>query len=376
MRVRIFVLFTVFAFINYYLFIRGWEALPQNGYFHGAYIFCYLLFSTSFFIGMLFGNKMPLFLGMFFENIGAFWMISLLYMIFAALFTDLLRLGNYFLGIFPHAVMENYTIAKFLYFISLLFIWLIIYVIGYLRFINPQVVPLHLDIDKNSDHPEKLSIVAASDIHLGAVIRRRRLEKYVELINSQNPDIILFAGDLFDHNLFPVEAQRMHEILAKLKAKYGVYAILGNHDYYANAVKAAKYLEKSGINVLADQSVVIDDRFVLVGRKDYSQHNRMPLEKILNGINKSLPVILLDHQPINLTDAIHNKVDVQLSGHTHNGQIFPINLIVSKIFELAYGYRKIEDTHFYVSSGLGLWGAPIRLGTQSEIVNMKLHFRG
>jgi uncharacterized protein len=168
----------------------------------------------------------------------------------------------------------------------------------------------------------------------------------------------------------------MHEILAKLKAKYGVYAILGNHDYYANAVKAGKYLEMSGINVLADQSVVIDDRFVLVGRKDYSQHNRMPLEKILNGINKSLPVILLDHQPIHLAEAIHNKVDVQLSGHTHNGQIFPINLIVSKIFELAYGYRKIEDTHFYVSSGLGLWGAPIRLGTQSEIVNMKLHFRG
>jgi len=119
-------------------------------------------------------------------------------------------------------------------------------------------------------------------------------------------------------------------------------------------------------------AVTIDNRFVLIGRDDLSQHRRKALDAILTGIDRNLPLILLDHNPARMGDALKNNIDLQLSGHTHNGQIFPLNLLVRKIYQLAYGYQKTGNTHYYVSSGLGLWGAPIRIGTQSEIVTIDL----
>ena len=121
---------------------------------------------------------------------------------------------------------------------------------------------------------------------------------------------------------------------------------------------------------LRDQSVTIDDRFVVVGRDDRTNPDRHSIEQLMQGVNRQLPVILLDHQPYHLSESQQNKIDLQISGHTHRGQIFPFNLLVDRMFELAHGYRKIGHTHFYVSSGLGLWAAPLRIGTQSEIVNV------
>ena len=221
-----------------------------------------------------------------------------------------------------------------------------------------------------------LSIVAASDVHLGDLIRKGRLVKYVELINNQKPDIILLVGDLFDRNLHSVEEQHMDTVLQKLKAKYGVYAVVGNHEYFGNITRAVNYMIKSGIKVLRDDAITIDNKFIIIGRDDFTNKHRKPLKSIISDSDKSLPMILLDHQPLHLAEAVENNMDVQISGHTHNGQIYPISLIVAKMYQLAYGYLKIGNTHFYVSSGLGLWGAPIRLGTQSEIVNIHLKFGG
>jgi predicted MPP superfamily phosphohydrolase len=231
---------------------------------------------------------------------------------------------------------------------------------------------LNLDIHKKSNQIQNLSIVAISDVHLGNIIRRSRLEKYVELINKQNPDIILIVGDLFDRNLDTVESQHMDSVLRLLKAKYGVYSVLGNHDYFKNVDRAIKYMTVSDIKLLRDTAVTIDNKFVLIGRDDFSNKHRKSLKSIISNVDKDLPMILLDHQPMTMAEAVENNIDLQISGHTHNGQIYPFSLLIAKFYELAYGYRKTGNTHFYVSSGLGLWGAPIRLGTQSEIVNINL----
>jgi predicted MPP superfamily phosphohydrolase len=114
---------------------------------------------------------------------------------------------------------------------------------------------------------------------------------------------------------------------------------------------------------------------VLAGRDDVSQHRRKPIERILEAADPGLPVVLLDHNPARIQDAVRNRIDLQISGHTHNGQIFPINLIVKGLYEVAYGYTKIGDTHAYVSSGLGLWAAPVRIGSRSEIVRIQLNFK-
>lgn len=191
-----------------------------------------------------------------------------------------------------------------------------------------------------------------------------------------NPDIILIAGDLFDRNLHSVERQHMDEDLRQLKAKYGVYAIFGNHEYYGNITDAAEIINRSGIKLLRDSVVTIDSSFVLIGRDDLTNRKRKPLKELVAQTDKSMPSILLDHQPAHLNEAEENNIDLQISGHTHNGQIFPINKIVARIYELAHGYKKKGNTNIYVSSGLGLWGAPIRLGTQSEIVKIRLNFTG
>jgi predicted MPP superfamily phosphohydrolase len=242
------------------------------------------------------------------------------------------------------------------------------------RFSNPKVVNLNLDIAKKAGNIKSLSIVALSDVHLGEVIRKNMLVKYVELINRQNADVILIAGDLFDRNLHSVERQKMDAELRKLKSKYGVYAILGNHEYYGNLGEAMEAIRRSGIKLLRDSAVTIDSSFVIVGRDDKTNPRRISLDSILLKVNNQLPLIMLDHQPLQLSQAAKNNIDLQISGHTHNGQIYPMNKIVARMYELGYGYKKTGDTHYYVSSGLGLWGAPIRLGTQSEIVKIQLNF--
>jgi predicted MPP superfamily phosphohydrolase len=203
------------------------------------------------------------------------------------------------------------------------------------------------------------------------VIRKGRLTKWVELINSHRPDLVLLAGDIFDHNIRAVEAQQMDSELLKLKATYGVYAVPGNHDYYAGIDQVLAYLKRSGIRVLRDSAVIIDNRLAIYGRDDQTNRNRKSLQELLSTLETDLPRVVLDHQPGSINESVTHRIDLHISGHTHNGQIFPINRIVSRIYDLPYGYKKSGQTHLYVSSGLGLWGAPIRLGTQSEIVKIR-----
>lgn len=372
-RIGFLIFFSLFVFLNFYVFIRGWQALPNTGFIHAIYTVLFLLFSLSFFIAVFLEGKIPHAIIAVAENMGGFWMVTFLYFVVMALLGDFLRLGNHFFGIFPDKMTVNYSQAKLIYFGTVMLILAVFSVIGYIRFSNPKTVNLSLDIHKNGT-PGTMSVVAVSDIHLGNMIRRPRLEKYVELINKQNPDLILIAGDLFDRNLHSVKIQKMDQVLSKLKAKHGVYAVLGNHDYFGNVNQAIDIINRSGIKLLRDSAVTIDNHLHLIGRDDRTNSRRKPLKHIISDIRGELPTLLMDHQPANLKEAVENNIDVQISGHTHNGQIYPINRIVAKIYELAYGYRKTGKTHFYVSSGLGLWGAPIRLGTQSEIVRMKLNF--
>ncbi len=372
-KIAILIALALYGSINFYLFKRSWQALPPNTLIHTVFIILFLVSSLSFFIAMGLGNRLPLIVVAVLENIGAYWMIALMYFILAALFFDLLRVSNHFLKFYPDWVYANYQQVKLIAFLSVIGLFTLFSVIGNYRFRHPEVNQLRLEVPKGTGQPGSLTITAASDLHLGNVIRKNRLKKYVELINDQKADIILLAGDLIDHSMRPVEAQKMDEDLRNLKARYGVYAILGNHEYYGDLAKAIDFYARSGITLLRDTAVIIDNRFVLIGREDVSQHRRKPLDVILSGISGNLPRILLDHNPARMGDALRNNIDLQLSGHTHNGQIFPVNLIVRGIYQLSYGYMKTGKTNYYVSSGLGLWAAPVRIGTQSEIVKININ---
>ena len=292
---------------------------------------------------------------------------------------DITRLLNHFFHFLPSVLFADYQKTKQILFIGSLALAAVLVVAGYINARNPRVKELTLHISKPGRGLKKLTICMASDIHLGTIIRKAKARELVRLLNAPKPDLILFAGDVVDEDLVPVIKDNIGEALSELKARIGVYAITGNHEYIGGAGPAVDYLEKHGITMLRDTSILVGGQFYLVGRDDrdkprFTGKPRKELAGVMKEVDHSYPIILMDHQPFGLSNAVESGVDLQLSGHTHHGQIWPFNYITRGIYELSWGYKKIKDTHFYVSSGFGTWGPPVRLGNRPEVVIIHLTF--
>lgn len=229
------------------------------------------------------------------------------------------------------------------------------------------------DVNLADDGTRKLNIVMISDTHFGVLSNKRHAESMVREINKLSPDLILFPGDVVDDRIDSYSEQHIEQIIAKLKAKYGVYVSLGNHDK-GDTNKLIKVLEDSNMTVLHDQKTVVADGITLIGRKDKTDKDRASIEELMKDVDKTKPVILLDHQPYDLDIAKKQGVDVMVSGHTHRGQVAPFQYVTSRIFENDWGYLKKGELHSIVSSGYGFWGPPIRTNSRSEIVQLKLTY--
>ena len=226
------------------------------------------------------------------------------------------------------------------------------------------------EINGEGRFKEPLNIVLISDIHLGYINGNSSMVKLVETVNSLNPDIVLVAGDTVDMHLKPVIEKSMLENFKNIKSRYGVFINIGNHDIYGGKVKefTNKLNSYKNINVLRDSKILIDDSFYVASRDNYS---KQPLSEILKDSGDK-PVLYMQHTPDTIDETVKNKVFLQVSGHTHRGQFFPGSLFTKRIFKLDYGYKKFQATNVVVSSGYGTWGPPIRIGTQSEIVLIKI----
>lgn len=362
----------IFISINLYLFIRGWQALPINSITRFLYtsVFLFIVISVvlSFFQIVIYNSAF----GPLFALIRGYWLFFVLPFLLIAISADLLRILNYLFDIFPEIVINNYAQLKNISFITVSVVLILISIKGSMQAFNTQVVELNLSVEKIDNRLGDLNIVAASDLHIGTLILRKRLAKWIALINSQNPDVILLVGDIFDRSFNPHDSKDIIGELRKLRSKYGVYAVLGNHEYHFNIKESMGYLGQAGITLLRDESINVSNKLVIIGRDDALSHKRKTIDSLIYGIDFSLPVIMMDHQPYDLLAAERNKIDLYLSGHNHNGQIFPGNILYGSFWELPYGYLKKGNTHFYVSSGLGLIYIPLRLGTQSEIVSISL----
>jgi predicted MPP superfamily phosphohydrolase len=194
-----------------------------------------------------------------------------------------------------------------------------------------------------------------------------------------DPDIVLLPGDIVDEDLNPVIKENLGESLRTIKSKFGVFAVTGNHEYIGGVEEAVSYLTENGVHFLRDESILINHTAYLLGREDrsvnrFKNKSRKTLQEIMQGVDKHYPIISMDHQPFHLAEAEENGIDLQLSGHTHNGQLWPLNYITDAIYEVDWGYKRIADTHIYVSCGVGTWGPPVRSGNRPEIVNIKLDF--
>ena len=364
-----FILIFFLAMLTYFC-IRGGQALSSSGAWKNVFIVSSITLFLLFFIGMIFGNYFPLPIAKTITFLGNSFLIILIYLTLSFLITDIVLIFNKGL----HFVKPDAVTFRFWAMMVSMLVIFISMVVGNYTFNHPQTVNLNIAAEKKHQNKE-IKIVAISDVHLGISIDKKRLKKYVEMINAQKPDLVLIGGDLIDRSVVPVEKQKMYDDLLQIKAPMGVYATLGNHEYYGEGMNLVEdFYKKSGINLLKDSAVSVQNQFYIAGREDERMNpKRKKLDEILLNTDKSKPVILLDHEPGTLKDAEENKVDFQFSGHTHKGQFFPGNLFVKRMFELAYGYLKKGSTHYYVSSGLGLWGPQYRIGSQSELV--VIHFK-
>lgn len=241
---------------------------------------------------------------------------------------------------------------------------------GYYHYQHPRTQVINMVINKPAvkNGADTLRVAAVSDIHLGYGTDKAMLQQYVQRINALNPDVILIGGDLIDSSIVPLEAERMDEELARLKAPYGVYMVPGNHEYITGMEASVDFIRKTPIVLLRDSVVTLPNGFHLVGRDDRHNPARKSLEELVLNLPADEPVILLDHQPYELAETARAGIDLQFSGHTHHGQIWPLNWLTDRLFEVSYGYKEIGRTRIYVSSGLSLWGPPFRIGTDSELV--------
>lgn len=374
------IFFTIYAAVNYYIFIRGWQALSSVPYLKPFYAVIFLIAASSYVLAKFLDGKIPHLIYDVMIWIGSFWIAFMLYFFLSIILIDLIRLMNWKLEFFSQIINNNYeNIKKYLLAFVVLISSIIIF-IGYLNTRKISVKSLSLEITRKQSALAELNAVVLSDIHLSTINGEKLLSQIVAKINELKPDVVFIPGDIVDDRAETLKSEGIGVSLSKIKSKYGVFASTGNHEFINGINGTSKFITENGITLIRDSSILVADNFILAAREDVSKNSftrepRKPLKENLHSTDKNYPIILLDHTPFKLEEAENNGVSLQLSGHTHHGQMFPLNFITKMIYEVSWGYKKKNDTHYYVSCGIGTWGPPVRLGSESEIVNLKIEFR-
>jgi len=374
------IFFTIYTTLNYYIFIRGWQALHTLPFLKPFYVVFFIIIAYGYIIAkVLYKYLHPLAYDLIL-GAGAIWFAFLVYFILLLLGLDIIRLLESFFHFLPRFIYDNYEQTKKITALVIIVLVSLIVFLGNLNKRDITIKNLNLSLPKGSGKLNELNIVMAADLHLSTIDGEKLLSKIIEKINSVNPDIILFAGDIVDDKAQILKERGIGESFKKLNPKYGIYSITGNHEFINDVEPTVKFMEDYGMKVLRDSYELVDSSFYIIGREDVAMRQftgkaRKSLEQIISSINSDYPKILLDHTPVKLEQAEKNRIDLQFSGHTHHGQIWPGNIITNLIYEVSWGYKKKGKTHYYVTSGAGTWGPPVRTGSKSEIVNIKITFK-
>ena len=332
----------------------------------------------------------------FFVKIGNYWLGVLLYTILVVGAADVIhvllkrskKINQEKLRSFKVFVASGIICAVG---IAVLSIW------GMVNAGNIRTTKYEAVIDKKAGNLKQMKVVMAADLHMGYNIGCEHIQKMVEKINAQDPDLVVFAGDIFDNEYEALEdPKKLIDILKGIKSKYGVYACYGNHDIKEKIlagftfggsqkkesdIRMDEFLKEAGITLLRDESVLIGDSVYLYGRPDRQRpgrdiKTRKTPEEITAGMDLSKPVFVIDHQPKELQELADAGVDLDLCGHTHDGQVWPGNLTIRLMWENACGYLKKDDMYNIVTSGVGVFGPDMRVGTIAEICSVTVKFEG
>ena len=358
---------------NVYLFVRIWQLfIPKECRIQYVLIYA-LLFSVYPVSNMLVeGDAGPV--GQILEASVDYLLPFFLYLFLFVLLTDLLLLINLAFKIIPRDKIREKSLRVRVLIVIICFSVTVV-IAGIIIFNTIRTSEYQIDVHGRSSDISRLRIAFASDFHLQESTPVRFVERFVKEIGIVNPDLMLFGGDIVEGDREDENMLRFEKLFSQIKPKYGVFTVLGNHEFYAGQDKGS-FFDKAGMTVLCDTFVVIDNSISLLGRYDSHFNTRKTITDLIQYVSDTLPVILIDHRPTEIDQVSKTRVNIQLSGHTHNGQLFPINMIIRDIYQLSWGYEKIRNTHFFVTSGIQLWGPPVRTAGKSEIMVIEITLTG
>lgn len=333
----------------------------------------YILLSFSYLIAFFLQKSSLTILATLFKKMGSYSMGVLFYVLLLLPLAD----SAYWIMKFMN-VRESLALATVGY--STIVILAIIVTYGLINARQTRIKNYTISIDKAAGRYEQLNVLIASDLHLGTIMGKGLIRKLVRIADEWKPDLVLLPGDVLDDRIEPFIEKNMAVEMKKLYAPLGVYAVVGNHEFYGNAIEKYKQqMEQMGHHLLLDEVSLVADSFYIAGRLDKAADSflggRKTVEQLLEGVNHERPILLLDHQPHHLEVAAQAGADVMLSGHTHAGQFWPNRFFTRRIFELDWGYMQKQAMHVIVSCGFGAWGPPLRVGTHSEVIQLQIHFR-
>lgn len=367
--------------------------LPKRRAFNIIVCGLILIFAASIFLGKFLPENDYQLLILRFSN---YWIGFLIYLIFfiltADLFLLLLKLASRYIKSSKHLLSSVFLRTLLGFLVILLSISFTVY--GYFHAKMLTTSHYKATIQKSAGKLTDLRMILLGDFHLGYSVGCSQIEDMVNTINSENADIVVIAGDIFDNNFDALDnPERLEMLLSQINSTYGTYAVFGNHDVTETLIagfpissknaprdpRMYEFLEKSNISVLEDETAIIDNSFYLTGRLDEKRtgngtKKRASLDELTKNLDPSMPLFVISHEPDHLSDYNAHGVDIVLSGHTHAGQFFPLTIVQPFVWENYWGMKMIDSMYSFVTSGIGVYGPDMRVGTNSEVMVIDVHF--
>jgi uncharacterized protein len=372
------IVLTIYSLVNLYIGLKGYHAFPLFQNHRLSYLIIFILLALIFIAGKVLEARHSSVVSDILNIAGGFWLAFMLYGFLFLFLSDIISLIPRLTGLLNRNNMADFR--KWSFAVTLVASFFLI-AGGFVNALLPRVKQYDISINKSAGDVKSLRIAAVSDIHLGSIIRKRSLKELSGMLSDLKPDVVFLLGDILDGEVGPVMRGDLLRYFTCPKCNDGLYAITGNHEYIGGAGKTIPYIESKGIRLLKDEAVTLDGGIQVFGRLDrdserFFGRKRKSLDELMKDADTSRPIILLDHQPFHLDDSEKHSVDLQLSGHTHNGQMWPLNYVTRWIYEVSYGYKKKGNTNIIVSCGYGLWGPRVRSGSRPEVLLINLTFKG
>lgn len=391
------ILVPLYLLVNYYIIRRSlkwmgnFTKLLTRKWFIIPYLIIYIFVSTSMLVAFwLPASPFQRFMKVLSNN----WLGTMMFTLLFMGIGDLGKLIGKYTGLFSRKTINSKKLFAIIG-STIMVLVIVMSTYGVMHAQDLKKTVYEVNVDKDGGKIQKLNIVLLADLHLGYNVGVRQVERIVSMVNEMQPDIVCIAGDIFDNDYDALDdPERLKQLLRSIQTKYGVYACYGNHDIKEALIsgfqvthsdkkvsddRMDQFLADANIQLLNDETVFIDQSFYLTGRLDYKNPGktadvRKTPEQITMGLDKSKPILVMDHEPVELQELADAGVDIDLSGHTHNGQLFPGNLTIHLFWENPYGHIQKDQMHSIVTSGAGVWGPNMRIGTDTEVVQVVVNF--